>query len=80
MNELQIFNHPDFGQVRTVTINDEPWFVGKDVSRVLGYADENKAIAMHVDDEDKLNDKTALSLGQRGLMYLISMATSIIQL
>ena len=66
MNELQIFNHPDFGQVRTVTINDEPWFVGKDVARVLGYADENKAVAMHVDDEDKLNDKTALSLGQRG--------------
>ena len=70
MNELQIFNHPDFGQVRTVTINDEPWFVGKDVSRVLGYADENKAIAMHVDDEDKLNDKTALSLGQRGGWFI----------
>ena len=70
MNELQIFNHPDFGQVRTVTINDEPWFVGKDVARVLGYADENKAIAMHVDDEDKLNDKTALSLGQRGGWFI----------
>ncbi len=52
--------------VRTQQINNEIWFVGKDVAEILGYADSNKAIAMHVDDEDKLNDKTALSLGQRG--------------
>ena len=70
MNVVQIVNHPDFGQVITVTINDESWFVGKDVARVLGYADENKAIAMHVDDEDKLNEKTALSLGQRGGWFI----------
>lgn len=66
MNEIQIFNNPDFGQIRALTIDGEPWFVGKDVAQVLGYSDTNKAIAMHVDDEDKLNDKTALSLGQRG--------------
>ena len=66
MTDIQIFKNPEFGEIRTTTINDEPWFVGKDVAHVLGYADENKAIAMHVDDEDKLNDKTALSLGQRG--------------
>lgn len=66
MNELKIFNNPDFGEVRTMNINGEPWFVGKDVAGILGYADTNKAIAMHVDDEDKLNDKTSLSLGQRG--------------
>ncbi|MGN0288052.1 MAG: Bro-N domain-containing protein [Lachnospiraceae bacterium] len=47
-------------------INGEPFFVGKDVAEILGYADPNKAIAMHVDEEDKLNDKTASSLGQRG--------------
>lgn len=53
MNELQIFNHPDFGQVRTVTINDEPWFVGKDVAQVLGYKEPAKAIREKVDIEDK---------------------------
>ena len=66
MNELQVFKNPMFGEIRTVSINNEPWFVGKDVAQVLGYTDTNKAIAMHVDVEDKLNDKTALSLGQRG--------------
>ncbi len=66
MSELIIFDNPNFGQIRTVSINNEPWFVGKDVAQVLGYTDTNKAIAMHVDEEDKLNDKTALSLGQRG--------------
>lgn len=66
MNELQVFNNPEFGEIRTINLNGEPWFVGKDVAQVLGYTDTNKAIAMHVDVEDKLNDKTALSLGQRG--------------
>ena len=47
-------------------INGEPYFVGKDVAEILGYSDTNKAIAMHVDEEDKLNDKTSSSLGQRG--------------
>lgn len=53
MNELQIFNHPDFGEVRTVTINDEPWFVGKDVAQVLGYKNPQEAIRTHVDPDDK---------------------------
>lgn len=66
MNEIQIFNNPEFGEIRTVMIDGEAWLVGKDVAGALGYADTNKAIAMHVDEEDKLNDKTALSLGQRG--------------
>lgn len=66
MNELQVFTSNEFGEVRTVVINDTPWFVGKDVAEALGYVDSNKAVAMHVDDEDKLNDKTASSLGQRG--------------
>lgn len=65
-NELQVFNNPEFGEIRTIEIEGEPWFVGKDVAAALGYSDTNKALAMHVDDEDKLNDKTALSLGQRG--------------
>ena len=66
MEKLQLFHNPKFGQIRTLEIDGEPWLVGKDVAEALGYSDTNKAIAMHVDEEDKLNDKTALSLGQRG--------------
>ena len=53
MNNLQIFNHPDFGEVRTVSIDNEPLFVGKDVADILGYANPRKAIIDHVDEEDK---------------------------
>jgi len=53
MNELKIFNSPEFGQVRTLTIGGEPWFVGKDVAVALGYANTRKALNDHVDDEDK---------------------------
>lgn len=67
MQELQIFKNEEFGEVRTVTIDDEPWFVGKDIAEALGYSDTNKAVAMHVENEDKkLNDKTSPSFGQRG--------------
>ena len=66
MNDLQIFKNAEFGEIRTVIIENEPWFVGKDVAVILGYADPNTAIAMHVDEDDKLNDKSASSLGQRG--------------
>ena len=50
MNELQIFNNPDFGQVRVVNINGEPWLVGKDVAEALGYSNSRKALIDHVDD------------------------------
>lgn len=63
---IKIFNSAEFGEVRIFEKNGEPWFVGKDVCNILGYADPNKAIAMHIDEDDKLNDKTASSLGQRG--------------
>ena len=66
-NKIQVFTNEEFGEVRTLMIGGEPWFVGKDVAMVLGYSDTNKAVSMHVDDEDKkLNDKTSLSFGQRG--------------
>lgn len=65
-NEIKVFSNEEFGSIRRVEVDGEFWLVGKDVAHILGYTDENKAIAMHVDDEDKLNDKTALSLGQRG--------------
>lgn len=67
MNELKVFKNEEFGEIRTVEVNNEPWFVGKDVADILGYSDLNKAVAMHVDDDDKkLNDKTSPSFGQRG--------------
>lgn len=53
MNELKVFENPEFGQVRTVTIDSEVWFVGKDVAKSLGYKDSVNALKSHVDDEDK---------------------------
>lgn len=52
-NELTIFNNDEFGKVRTVIINHEPWFVGKDVASALGYANTKDAIIRHVDEDDK---------------------------
>lgn len=52
-NNIKIFENNEFGKVRTVILNDEPWFVGKDVAEILGYSNTNKAIQVHVDDEDK---------------------------
>lgn len=53
MHELKIFESPEFGTVRTVTINGEPWLVGKDVAEALGYSNPRKAISDHVDAEDR---------------------------
>lgn len=53
MNAIQIFNNPQFGEVRAVTIDNEPWFVGKDVAERLGYRKPENALSVHVDDEDK---------------------------
>lgn len=66
MNELQIFKNEEFGEVRTVTIDNEPWFVGKDVAMALGYQNASKALADHVEECDKLNNESLSSLGQRG--------------
>lgn len=56
MNELMIFNNPEFGEIRTVEVNGEPWLVGKDVARALGYGEGKSlanAVANHVDAEDR---------------------------
>ena len=53
MKDIQIFNNPEFGEVRTVVIDDEPWFVGKDVAAALKYEKPTKAVSDHVDEEDK---------------------------
>ena len=54
MNELQIYNNEEFGDIRTVTINIEPWFVGKDVAEALGYSNSSKAVSTHVGEEDRI--------------------------
>lgn len=66
MKEVQIFNNAEFGDVRTMIIDEIIYFVGKDVAEVLGYANPSKAISDHVDNEDKLNNEMLSSLGQRG--------------
>ena len=53
MNELQFFNHPEFGAIRAMEKDNDVWFVGKDVATVLGYSNASKAVAVHVDTEDK---------------------------
>ena len=53
MDNLQIFNSEEFGEIRTVTIDNEPWFVGKDVATALGYSNTRDALSRHVDGDDK---------------------------
>ena len=64
MNNIKIFNSPDFGQIRTIQQNGEPWFVGKDVADILGYSNSSKAIPQHVDEEDR--QKQNLPTAQNG--------------
>ena len=71
MNEVKIFNSKEFGDVRTVTINGEPWFVGRDVALSLGYKDTSDALKKHVDSEDKLTRCFADS-GQNRQMYIVN--------
>ncbi|WFD12246.1 Bro-N domain-containing protein [Tepidibacter hydrothermalis] len=53
MNQLQVFQNNEFGQVRTLNIKNEPWFVGKDVANALGYERTADAIRTHIDEDDK---------------------------
>ena len=64
MNELKIFNNPDFGEVRTLSIDGEPWFVGKDVAAILGYAKPLNALATHIDEDDSLKQGLIDSMGR----------------
>ncbi len=65
-NEIILFKHEEFGEIRTLNIDGEPWFVGKDITNVLGYSNHSKALNDHVDSDDKLNNESLSSLGQRG--------------
>ncbi len=77
MNDIQVFKNEEFGDVRTVELNNEPWFVGKDVAKILKYENQNRDIIRHVDEDDRvlLNEETQYrfgtefdykTLGQRG--------------
>lgn len=65
MNDIQIFNNPKFGQIRTVNKDGEPWFVGKDVAAALGYSNQQRAIRDHVSEEDKGVTKTVTPGGKQ---------------
>ena len=76
MNELRIFNHKEFGGVRALELDGQPWFVGKDVAGILGYEAERNAISQHVDDEDKLTHQISAS-GQNRNMTIINEAFTV---
>ena len=69
-NQVRIFENEDFGKIRVVDKDGQPWFVGKDITEILGYANASEALIDHVDEDDKLNSKTLLSLGQRGGWFI----------
>lgn len=70
MNELMIFNNPEFGEIRTVEVNGEPWLVGKDVARALGYKDATKAARERVDAEDRGVAKMDTPSGQQEMTII----------
>lgn len=74
MEELKLFNNPEFGTIRVISIEDEPWLVGKDVAEALGYSNTKDALATHVDDEDKRviqrSENATLEIPNRGLTII----------
>lgn len=68
--QLQIFNNPEFGDVRTVVLDEQPFFVGADVATALGYADTFGALKKHVDDEDKQNCRNDSFVSPRGMTVI----------
>ena len=65
-NNMIVKTNEMFGSLRIVMVDSEPWFVGKDIAEKLGYSNASKALIDHVDEEDKLNNVSLSSLGQRG--------------
>ena len=68
MNNLEVFKNEEFGEVRTITIDDEPYFVGKDVALILGYTNPQKALRDHVDEEDKTRNESFTVNGTQGIL------------
>lgn len=72
VNEIQVFNNPQFGELRTLEIDGEPWFVGNDVAKALGYEKPRNAIAQHVNEDDALKQGITDSLGRIQEMTIIN--------
>ena len=70
MKELQIFNSEEFGEIRTVQLNNETYFVGKDVATALGYANPKNAVPTHVSEEDKLSTQIEYAGQRREVMVI----------
>lgn len=66
MNKLKVFENQEFGTIRTVEIDGEPWLVGKDVAMALGYSNASKAVMDHIDNEDKCFEMLSVSDSQNG--------------
>lgn len=79
MNDLKIFKNAEFGEIRTIEVDNEPWFVGKDVADTLGYQNGSRDINRHVDEEDRHKvmlfdgnqDKETIVINESGLYSLI---------
>lgn len=70
MNEVQIFNNPEFGEIRSVLVEGEPWFVGRDVAEALGYEKPTDAVRKHVDKEDRGLSKMETPSGTQGMTII----------
>ena len=74
MSELQVFSNAEFGSVRSITVNGEPYFVGKDVAEILGYGNTRDALIAHVDEEDRTviqkSEIPTLDIPNRGLTVI----------
>ena len=70
MNNLQIFKSTEFGTIRTVMANNEPWFVGKDITDILGYQNGTRDINRHVDEDDRQNYQNGTFESNRGLTII----------
>ena len=80
-NQVQVFENPEFGKIRTVEIDGEPWLVGKDVAQMLGYRNTRDTLAKRVDEEDKMDgvaicdsigrEQTPVLINESGLYSLI---------
>ena len=68
MTNLEVFKNEEFGEVRTVLINNEPYFVGKDVALILGYTNPQKALRDHIDEEDKTRNESFTVNGTQGIL------------
>lgn len=70
MNEIEIFKNDEFGEIRTIVINNEPWFVGKDIATALGYKEPTKATREKVDSEDKGMSKIDTPCGKQNMVII----------